>query len=92
MLIPGGAVPAHKTSIAIDDELLKKIDRAAKERGESRNRFVVKVLSQAVRARRDVQITKRLNELFADEELRQEQLKVAEELGSVVSYGTDDQW
>ena len=85
-------MPAHKTSIAIDDDLLKKIDRAAKERGESRNRFVVKVLSQAVRARRDVQITKRLNELFADEELRQEQLKVAEELGSVASYGTDDQW
>ncbi|MBW1808689.1 MAG: ribbon-helix-helix protein, CopG family [Deltaproteobacteria bacterium] len=85
-------MPAHKTSIAIDDDLLKKIDRAARERGESRNRFVVKVLSQAVRARRDVQITKRLNELFADEELQQEQLKVAEELGTASSYGTDDQW
>jgi metal-responsive CopG/Arc/MetJ family transcriptional regulator len=82
----------HKTSIAIDEELLEKIDRAARERGESRNRFVVKVLWQAVRARRDVQITKRLNELFADEELRQEQLKVAEELGSTASYGTDKQW
>jgi metal-responsive CopG/Arc/MetJ family transcriptional regulator len=85
-------MPAHKTSIAIDDDLLKKIDRAAKERGESRNRFVVKVLSQAVRARRDAQITKRLNELFADEELYSEQLKVAEDLGSVTSYWTDDQW
>ena len=82
----------HKTSIAIDDELLEKIDRAARERGESRNRFVVKVLSQAVRARRDVQITKRLDELFADEELRQEQLKVAEELGSAAYSGTDEQW
>ncbi len=82
----------HKTSIAIDEELLEKIDQAARERGESRNRFVVKVLAQAVRARRDVQITKRLNELFADEELRQEQLKVAEELGSAASYGTDEQW
>ena len=82
----------HKTSIAIDDELLKKIDQAAKERGESRNRFVVKVLSHAVRARRDVEITRRLNELFADEELRQEQLKVAEELGSAAYQGTDEQW
>jgi len=82
----------HKTSIAIDDELLKKIDKAAKERGESRNRFVVKVLSQAVRARRDVEIVRRLNELFDDEELRQEQLKVAEELGSAAYQGTDEQW
>lgn len=82
----------HKTSIAIDDELLKKIDKAAKERGESRNRFVVKVLWQAVKARRDTEITRRLNELFADEELRQEQLKVAEELGSAAYHGTDEQW
>ncbi len=82
----------HKTSIAIDEQLLKEIDKAAEERGESRNRFVVKVLSQAVRVRRDVEITRRLNQLFADEELQKEQLRVAEELGSAAYAGTDEQW
>jgi len=82
----------HKTSLAIDDELLSEIDRAATERGESRNRFVVEVLRRAVRARRDAQITKNLDELFADEDLRLEQLRVAEELGSATAYETDEKW
>jgi len=82
----------HKTSLAIDDELLSEIDRAATERGESRNRFVVEVLRRAVRARRDAQITKSLDELFADEDLRLEQLRVAEELGSAMAYETDEKW
>lgn len=85
-------MPVHKTSIAIDDELLAQIDEVARERGESRNRFVVFVLRRAVRARRDARITRRLDELFAGEDLQREQLRVAEELEASASYGEGDTW
>ncbi|OGQ91154.1 MAG: hypothetical protein A2289_01130 [Deltaproteobacteria bacterium RIFOXYA12_FULL_58_15] len=83
---------AHKTSIAVPEELLKTVDRVAGERGESRNRFVVRVLTEAVRARRDAEITRRLNELFVDVETRREQSLVAKQLESVAEPWGDEGW
>jgi len=59
-------MPLRKIVVAVPDELLAAVDRAARVRHESRNRFVTLVLRHAVRARRrDAEITRRLNELFA---------------------------
>ena len=76
-------MPLRKTAIAIPDDLLSAVDRAAQSRGESRNRFVTRVLQEAVRARRDTEVTRRLNDLFANPDLAQEQARTAGELDRV---------
>jgi metal-responsive CopG/Arc/MetJ family transcriptional regulator len=64
---------AHrKTAIAVPEEILEEVDRAARERGESRSRFISRVLRLTVRARRDAEVTRRLNALFADPARREE--------------------
>ena len=70
----------RKVTIAISDELLAAVDLAARACGETRNRFVAHVLQEAVRARHDAEVTKRLNELFAEPEIAQEQARSASEL------------
>lgn len=82
----------RKTSIALPEELLATVDRVAEERGESRNRFVVHVLAEAVRAKRDAEITRRLDELFADDQVRTEQAAVAGDLESVASSWGNEGW
>jgi predicted transcriptional regulator len=79
-------MPLREVAIPLSDELLSAIDKAARARRESRNRFVTRVLQEAVRARRDAEVTKRLNDLFADGEFDQEQARVASEWDAV---GTD---
>lgn len=85
-------MPLRKTAIAIPDELLSAVDRAAESRGESRNRFVIRVLQEAVRARRDAEVTRRLNELFADPAIAQEQARTASELDAVGTDWSDERW
>ncbi len=82
----------HKTAIAIPDQLLSEIDRAAQLRGESRNRFITRVLQEAVRACRDAEVTRRLNELFADVELARAQARTASELDAVGTDWSDERW
>ena len=72
---------AHrKTAIAVPAEVLDEVDRAARARGESRSRFITRVLRLAVRARRDAEVTRRLDALFADEPLAEEQRREADDL------------
>ncbi|MEA2561998.1 MAG: hypothetical protein QOH06_3502 [Acidobacteriota bacterium] len=85
-------MPLRKTAIAIPDDLLSAVDRAAQSRGESRNRFVTRVLQEAVHARRDAEVTKRLNELFADGGLAEEQARVASALDVVGTDWSDERW
>ena len=82
----------RKTAIAISDDLLSAVDRAAESRGESRNRFVTRVLQEAVRARRDADVTRRLNALFADPELSGEQSREGAELDEVGTDWTTERW
>jgi metal-responsive CopG/Arc/MetJ family transcriptional regulator len=82
----------RKTAIAITPELLTAVDRAARERHETRNRFVTTVLEHAVRARRDAEITRRLNELFASAEVAKEQRDEAAELDPSGTDWTDERW
>ena len=85
-------MPLRKTAIAVPDDLLAAVDRVARARGESRNRFVTRVLQHAVRARRDTEITRRLNELFATPELPQQQSREASELDRIGSDWSDERW
>lgn len=85
-------MPLRKTAIAVPDDLLSAVDRAARARHESRNRFVTRALQEAVRARRDVEVTKRLNELFADSELAQEQARTATQLDAIGTDWSDESW
>jgi predicted transcriptional regulator len=85
-------MPLRKTAIAVSDELLAAVDRVARARRESRNRFVTRVLQHAVRARRDAEITRRLNELFAAPEIAQQQRRDASELDRVGSDWADERW
>lgn len=84
---------AHrKTAIAIPAELLEAVDEAARERGESRSAFISRVLRLAVRARRNSEITRRLNAVFADEALAEAQRREASEVGEIAAFGEDERW
>jgi len=82
----------RKTAIAISDQLLSDVDRAAQSRGEPRNRFITRVLQEAVRAKRDAEITRRLNELFADPELAWAQARTTSELDTAGTDWSDERW
>jgi len=84
---------AHrKTAIAVPAEILDEVDRAARARGESRSRFITRVLRLAVRARRDAEVTRRLNALFADEPLAEEQRREADDLARHAVDWADERW
>ena len=85
-------MPLRKTAITVPDDLLAAIDRAARERRESRSRFVTRVLRHAVRARRDADVTRRLNELFAEPGLAKRQSRDASELDRVGTDWADERW
>ncbi len=85
-------MPLRKTAIAIPDDLLAAVDRVARARRESRNRFVTRVLQHAVRARRDAEITRRLNELFGTPEVARKQAREASELDRIGSDWAGERW
>jgi hypothetical protein len=82
----------RKTAITVPEDLLAEVDRAARERHESRSRFFTRVLRQAVRARRDADVTRRLNELFADPALAREQVRGASALDRIGTDWEDESW
>jgi len=84
---------AHrKTAIAVPAEILDEVDRAARARGESRSRFITRVLRLAVRARRDADVTRRLDALFADESLAEEQRREADDLARHAVDWSGERW
>jgi metal-responsive CopG/Arc/MetJ family transcriptional regulator len=84
---------AHrKTAITVPEDVMQEVDRAARERGESRSRFISRVLRLAVRARRDAEVTRRLDALFADESVREEQRREAQELAQLGINWDSERW
>jgi hypothetical protein len=82
----------RKTAIALPAELLDEVDRAARELGESRSRYIARILRCAVRARRHAAVTRRLDELFADPALAAEQRESAAEFDAAGSSWNDERW
>jgi hypothetical protein len=85
-------VPARKTAIAVPEALLADVDRAARERGESRSRYITRVLEVAVRTRRDAEITRKLDALFANESPRGAHARDAPQLDEAGSDWTEERW
>jgi hypothetical protein len=84
---------AHrKTAIAVPEDVLAAVDRAARARGESRSRFIGRILRLAVRAERDAEVTRRLDELFADESLRDAQRRETGELAELGIDWASERW
>ncbi len=82
----------RKTAIAVPEDVLEEVDRAARERGESRSRFISRVLRLAVRARRDAEVTWRLDALFADGSVREAQRRDAHELAELGINWDSERW
>ena len=85
-------MPLRKTAIAVPADLLAAVDRAARQRHESRNRFVTRVLRYTVRARRDADITRRLDKLFSRRAFAEQQSRGVSELDDLGTPWTDERW
>jgi hypothetical protein len=85
-------MPARKTAVTIPEALLAEVDRAARKRGESRSRYITRVLGVAVRTRRDAEITRKLDALFASERAWSEQVRQAQEVDETRSDWTEERW
>ena len=82
----------RKIEIAVPTDLLLEVDRTAQLRGESRGRFITRVLQEYVHARRDVEVTRRLDELFAEPDVVRQQIRGAAELDAVGTAWNDETW
>lgn len=82
----------RKTAISVPARLLAEVDRAAKQRGESRSQFVQRLLVEAVRAKNDIEFTNRLNVFFADKANRDAQRKETSAWSQIAPAWNDEQW
>jgi metal-responsive CopG/Arc/MetJ family transcriptional regulator len=85
-------LPTCRTAISIPADVLEDIDRVARLNGESRSGFITRILRLALQARRDQEVTRRLNQLFADEVLQSEQQRGIEQLDSTDSDWHEEGW
>lgn len=81
-----------KIAISLPEEVLAEVDRAARERGESRSGFIRRVLVTATRIRRDAEITRRLDALFSVPAARQEQRRLARDLDATGTDWSNESW
>ena len=81
-----------KIAITVPEEIVTQVDRAARKRGESRSTFISRVLRAALRARRDAEIARRLDELFQNEEVAAEQARVTRELDAAGTDWSHEGW
>ena len=88
----GIPMPLLKTTVTIPEDLLAQVDKAAERRGESRSRYITRVLRAAGGARRDAEITSRLNALFAEDRVLEEQRRTTRELQAASVSWEDDSW
>ena len=61
-------MPLKKIAITIPADVLKAIDQGAKARGESRSKYITRILKRTAGARRDAEITRKIDELYSDPE------------------------
>jgi len=91
MTTRAAARPLTKTAIAVPPDLLAQVDRTAREWGLSRSRFITAVLRRVAGARRDAELKRRVDALFAESGVRDEQLRMAQQLESA-GIPADERW
>jgi hypothetical protein len=67
-----------KIAISVPEDVVAAVDRAAEERGLTRSRFISDVLRQVAGVRTDAELSRKINEVFADPEIAREQRDTAE--------------
>ena len=83
-------MPVRKIAISVPEDVLHQVDRAAKSRGMTRSRFISHALKRIAAARRDAEITRRIDALLADPEIAAEQAETARALQRARSaWGTE---
>jgi len=83
---------SSKIAITVPEKVLAEVDAAARARGETRSGFISRILRTALKARRDAGITRRLNELFADESAVASQDRITREMDSAGTDWSDEVW
>jgi len=73
------AMAMKKIAISLPEPVLERVDELAASRGESRSRLMATVLDRVARAKRDRDITARIDTLLADGTLAAEQRATANE-------------
>jgi metal-responsive CopG/Arc/MetJ family transcriptional regulator len=81
-----------KIAITVPEDVLAAVDAAAKERGESRSGFISRVLRTALKSRRDAAITRRLDELFMNEDVVAEQRRLTLEMDDADTDWSKEAW
>jgi len=76
---------SKKFAISIPVAVMQQVDLAARRQGVTRSRFISNVLRRIANARKDAEITRRINELFTDPVLETEQEQTAREFNSLAS-------
>jgi metal-responsive CopG/Arc/MetJ family transcriptional regulator len=80
---------ARKIAISVPAGVLAQVDRAARERGDSRSGYISRVLVAVAHARTDAAVVRAVNALFADPEVDAEQRDTARAfLGATNEIGT----
>jgi len=67
----------RKLAISVPEDVVHDVDAAAKKRGMTRSGFITDILRRIARARSDAEISRRVNEVFADPEVAKEQAETA---------------
>jgi metal-responsive CopG/Arc/MetJ family transcriptional regulator len=68
-----------KIAISLPESVLKRVDKLAASRGESRSHLIATVLDRVARAKRNRDVTAQIDALFTDEKIGAEQKATAEE-------------
>jgi metal-responsive CopG/Arc/MetJ family transcriptional regulator len=66
-----------KTAISVEDSLMAQVDEAARKEGISRSKFFSIAAAEELKKRRSEEITRALNEVYADEDQAEELRLVA---------------
>jgi metal-responsive CopG/Arc/MetJ family transcriptional regulator len=72
---------ARKIAISVPPEVLDQVDDAASALGQTRSGFITAVLRRVARARTEREICRRIDEVFEDAAMREEQVRGARALG-----------
>jgi hypothetical protein len=68
----------RKIAISVPDEILTQVDRMAKSRKTTRSGFIADVLKAVSYASDQEAIRKQINQLFRDQDIREEQTSTSE--------------
>jgi metal-responsive CopG/Arc/MetJ family transcriptional regulator len=69
----------RKIAISVPEDVVRQVDRAARRARLTRSAFITDLLRRGAAARSDAEVTRRVNEVFADPELANEQVRASED-------------